>query len=285
MTQNKLDYDNGYDSGKIPKDKFKISPSQFATFFNSTNTWFREAFLGENDFDGNTSTYLGTCLHYLAEQYAGAGITDNDRKQIEQYLDNASDNQDVDKTIVESELPEIWEYLSEWITEHLITDTEEYILMPITDNVVLAGSLDYKRDNDITGGKIIGDYKSTSSSSAPRFISFPHKVQVYLYAYAEKNKGVNVDTVEITYILRKGKISEKTGNQLKPHTPEIHSLQLPFNDEAYQFIDNLVKLVAETMEHFFKNPEQAYLLFKDYRLKGRAFDVLKFNKLEENAQF
>ncbi len=285
MTPTKLDYNNGYDSGKIPANKFKISPSQFATFFSSTNTWFRESFLGENDFDGNTSTYLGTCLHFLAEQYAGTGITDNDRKQIEQYLENAANNPDIDGHTILSELPEIWEYLEVWITEHLITDTEEYILMPITDNVVLAGSLDYKRDNDITGGKIVGDYKSTSSSSAPKFISFPHKVQVFLYAYAERNKGVNVDTVEITYILRKGKVSEKTGNQLKPHTPEIHSLQLPFNDEAYQFVDNLVKLVAETMEHFFKNPEQAYMLFKDYRLKGRVFDVHRFNETQENTLF
>ena len=80
----KLDYDNGYNSNRISSNIFKISPSSFETFFSKPHLWFQQMFLNENKFEGNTASYLGTTVHFLAHQY----FINNKKPNWEQIFKN-----------------------------------------------------------------------------------------------------------------------------------------------------------------------------------------------------
>jgi len=70
IIETKLDY---Y-SKPINKDDVKLSPSSIAKFLNNAGSWYIEN-VGDRVkvFDGNTKTVLGTCIHYIAEQYMKNG--------------------------------------------------------------------------------------------------------------------------------------------------------------------------------------------------------------------
>ena len=55
----------------VPDDcTFKISPSSIGDFFNYPSVWYKDHILGEKQFTGSTASTIGTCVHYIAEQFA-----------------------------------------------------------------------------------------------------------------------------------------------------------------------------------------------------------------------
>lgn len=77
-----LDYVSG--ASILPAGAFGISPSNIYKFFDKPHEWFREQILGEEGFKGSTSSVLGTCVHFCAEQYSKYGTVDVD--QIFKYI-------------------------------------------------------------------------------------------------------------------------------------------------------------------------------------------------------
>lgn len=282
----KLDYDNGYNSNRISSNIFKISPSSFETFFSKPHLWFQQMFLNENKFEGNTASYLGTTVHFLAHQYfINNKITDNDYNEIIQYLENASDNPEVDPNIVESEMDTLFELTTNFIDNSEILLSEEYLSAQLTNNVILAGSCDYTKINPEINNKnsiIVGDFKTTRVKLLPKKIAYNHRLQLYCYAYMLIQRGYVVNTIEITYIKRNidGEVSAKTGKTGKVYPPELLTLTEPFTAENYTFIKSLLMLCAETFEEFLKQPNLAYLFYKDYRYKNKTFDISKFKEQE-----
>ena len=49
-----------YNEIDTPDGMFKISPSGISTFFDYPVIWYKRNFLGEDEFKGNTASYLGT---------------------------------------------------------------------------------------------------------------------------------------------------------------------------------------------------------------------------------
>lgn len=69
----------------LPEGAFGVSPSQLATFFTSPTTWYNEQVIGNRaEFTGNTSSYIGTCVHFIAESYTKKG--EYDVAEIYKYL-------------------------------------------------------------------------------------------------------------------------------------------------------------------------------------------------------
>jgi len=269
-----LDYDDGYSTGKIPENIFKISPSSFEDFFSSPHVWFRNHFLDEDKFEGNTASVLGTTVHYLLEKWHNfKEITDDNYTEIFQYLENNQTLEDFDQDTIESEMETLFELAKPFAENSDIQLTESYRTYILTEHVILAGSLDYFNDNGI-----VGDYKTTRVKLLPKAISYKHRLQLYCYAYMMRKDGFIVNKIEITYIKRNidGEISAKTGKTGKAYPPELLTLTEDFTDENYAFIESLLMLCAETFEAFLKQPELGYIFYKDYRFKGKQFDTSRF---------
>lgn len=289
-TLTKLDY--GHGAPKIPAGQFKISPSGFKDFFGYTHSWFRKQFLKEDEFLGNTATVRGTCLHWLAERYAkNSTVIDADFLEMERYLKNHEDIEEVNTAEIEFSYPEMWDLLRIWIDDTEITSTEEYITVQITEHVVLQGQYDYLRPDDMRGGEIAGDYKSTGNKSVPASMSYEHKLQVKVYGWALRELGHNITSIEVTYIKADvpgvpGKPNKDGISKIgKSYPAAIVTYTEPYTDEDHEIIGSQIKLVAETMEYFFKNPQLAYILFKDMRFKGQKFEVEPYDDTEQESEF
>lgn len=286
----KLDY--GYGAPKIPFDQFKISPSGFKDFFGYTHSWFRQQFLGEDKFEGNTASVRGTCLHWLAQQYAANGsLTNSDYGEMEQYLKNHEDMPDVDISDIEFSYPDMWDLLQQWIDNNPLSSTEQYVTVQITPHVVLQGQYDYTRPDNMRGGIIIGDYKSTGAKSIPSSMSYDHKLQAKVYAWGLRETGHDITSVEVTYIKADvpgvpGKPNKDGISKIgKSYPADIATYTEPYTDEDHEIVGQQIQLVAETMEFFFENPQLAYILFKDMRLQGQRFNVSQYQNKPVEDEF
>ena len=116
MPHDYFSYNVGSD---IPKDAFRISPSQISRFFDNTNEWYREFLLGEEGFTGNTATALGNCVHAAAEMFAKEGVVHYD--QIEKYISDLKG--DYDTSHIKSQYTGMVDViLSNYLRTNTITD-------------------------------------------------------------------------------------------------------------------------------------------------------------------
>lgn len=287
--KNRLSY--GYGAPAIEKGKFKVSPSSMHQFFGTTNVWFREQFMGEQGFIGNTASIRGTWAHWMAECYGSRQeVTLEEENEATNYVNEesvvanrklekqAAKNPDWNiKMVNKNEIfltgPQLRDALFKWLDEHPVDKTEHYIRHDLSDNVIIQGQVDYiRRDN---GRVIVGDYKTSDpKGTAPKKAESKHIMQAMNYAYALEQEGTHIDAVEILYASapRIGALG-KTGKPLPDWPPLITSFIIPYNDDTRKIIQGQLFLMRDTMELFFKQPELGYILFQDYRLKTNAFDV------------
>lgn len=132
---------------EIPEGGFKISPSQISEFFSCPVCWYKSEVLGEKDFK-NTSTHIGTAMHYIAEQYALSQIngteldTDALAEKVEDDLAEVT-NPDVDHAEVLSLYQDMGQTLiNEYVAQNIPTEVEVELCSEIKDGVYLAGSCD-----------------------------------------------------------------------------------------------------------------------------------------------
>lgn len=289
MSNSKIEIGH-YNDGKgiIPDNCIKISPSKIIDFLETTHTWFRELIMNEDGFTGNSGSCIGNIIHYGAECTAKKEpIVELDIAeyigQLVPKLDQPDPRKNLDPSIVDSAYGDMLPLIVDYVETNMPESTEGYVWSKVTPRVVLAGSYDAIRKNPMSGKYIVIDYKSTAEKLPPKKIEFKHKLQGYCYAWAlKKQKGIEVDAIEIVYVTRyhPGAVG-KTGKIGRDYQPTITPLQISFDQSNFEFIDQLIHLIAETMEHFLDNPKQAYMLFKDYRLKNKDFArFIKEYKLE-----
>ena len=261
-----LDYNNG--SGVLPEGSFRISASSFNMFMTAPHQWFREHVLGEEGFTGSTASVIGTCVHYIAEKYAKGKHPD--LMQIEQYIANHSDNENVDCEEVRRQYKMMGEALvNQYISTNRPYRIEEFISHEMYPGIFPSGSCDavYGSDNDAC----IVDYKTYNSNTKPKTIPLGYKYQLLIYAYLYGLQGVNITRVRLVYLSRYADtrgISEKTGKPIgKESYPEVTVLTEEITDEDIEFIKSVLSLCAETYIKYKEDPSLAYLLYRDYRLK------------------
>lgn len=263
-----FEYYDGKD--QMPKDAFKISPSGVANFFSEKTTWYRENLLGaQKRFTGSTSTVLGTCVHACAEVVANAKMagTPHDSElladEVEKYIATYDDEYEYDT----SKIRGLWRDMAEpLITEYVLgantIATEDFILHELLPNIFVGGTYDaitstVPNDDLLNpiGQLTVRDYKTASTK--PSTFSYAYKLQAYTYAYILHQNGIKINSVELCYAVQPTKtMGVRTFNFV-----------LPFDEQAYQFIEGILYLMADSVQCFKAMPEWRYLLACDYRLK------------------
>jgi hypothetical protein len=261
-----------YNDGKeqLPKDAFKISPSSIEKFFSDKTNWYYENLLGApKKFTGSTSTVLGTCVHACCEVIANAKMSgikhDSDELHtaIEKYIDSYDNNEEYDTGKIHS----LWKNMSEAVIKEYVLQattlaTEDFISHELLPGIFVAGSYDAITStapgDDLynpVGVLTVRDYKTASTK--PTSFSYPYRLQAFTYAYILRQKGINITQVELCYAVQPTKtIGVRTERFI-----------LPFDDQAYSFIEGILKLIAESVQCFKDYEDLRYLLAADYRLK------------------
>ena len=278
-----LDYISG--STAIPKDCFGISPSSLGRFFSEPHLWYREYFLNQPSFGQSTATVLGTCMHYVAECSVKGKEVDHLEiykyiyeqccrpslaefpadldEALEFLLANAKPEFDVYHII--EQYPIMSATLLDTVATLTPTKAEELVASEVIPGVWAAGSIDLQCDS----GSAIYDYKSTSALSAPKYIEYKHKLQLLTYAYIKQKTGTPIKTINIIYVTTNQVNRVGTSGKPLADYPSTATILTHYvSAEDMEFIESLLKLVAETVLYVQANPSTAYLLFKDYRLKS-----------------
>lgn len=113
------------------------------------------------------------------------------------------------------------------------------------------------------------DFKSTSNLTAPTDIPIYYLYQLLTYAYIYNKIGIPINRIRIVWVTNHivGRISDKTGKPMKDYPATVSTSTQTITNEDMDFIESILKLIAEKVAYYKANPETAYLLFNDYRLK------------------
>lgn len=247
----------------IPEGAFKISPSRLSRFFDSTSGWYRECFLGEDAFTGNTASNLGTVVHGMAEMYHK---TKNlDFSIAERYIDTISDPE-VDKDYIRSQYRVMATALVNQFLAGKEGESEPFLHHEIIPGVVVAGSIDLLCPTEVV------DYKTTSSLSPPTTIARAHYFQMMSYVWLARQKGMDIKTFRLVYVTTNvvGRVSEKTGKPMKDYPTTVTSLTHVVTPDDINLISDVLQLVAESAAAYKEKPELRHLLAQDLRLKERV---------------
>ena len=281
-----LDYIPGTSS--IPEGCVGISPSRLSVFFSAPWQWAASELKGERSFTGDTATVLGTIVHYIAEEFGKKSTNKNRRTEIYKYLYSQLNNdalweRDKDKEDFEKETflresavcPTVdfnvvldkWELMAQKLVDYLkhmsskITHAEDLINTPITSHVYACGSCDAVfNDNEIV------DYKTCKSASDS--IPFNYRLQLLTYAYIYRQRGLPISRISIIWITKpENNRIGKTGNRLADIPCNVTKVTEEIGESDFLYIENILKLVAESVEFLEDNPDKSYIVWKDYRLK------------------
>lgn len=266
----KLDYYNG--ENEVPNDAFRISASGISRFFTSTNKWWRENLLDEEGFTGSTASVLGTCVHYLCEQYGkNKKITAEDEKEIDNYILKHTDpeyadyNPEIDADLIYSQYKVMAEAaINDYVSLNVPSEIEPFVSEEVLPNIFVGGSID-----NITGS-IVVDYKTTSTkaTSLPKTIPYAYRCQLLTYAWVLKQQGKQVDRIRVVYITRNDtdRISEKTGKPLTQYPSKAVTLTESITEEDFDTIEGMIQVIAHSVKTWQDQPELRHLLAQDWRL-------------------
>jgi hypothetical protein len=256
-----------YVPASVPEDcVFKVSPSAFPSFIQSTHNWYRSEVLQTGEFSHNTSTTLGTIAHYCAEKVANEEVVEE--ALIEEYIDSLEVHDDYDPEIVRAEYRMMAETLvNDYVLANEFLATEEQVCREIKDKVYVAGTFDFLHGTQEDA--LLGDYKTYHSKTKPKSISQAHRYQLLCYAWALREYGYEVNRIRVVYINRniEGEISEKTGKRLKSYPPEVTVHTETITQEDYNFIEGLLELCVDSLKAAWEHPELTHVIFHDPRLK------------------
>jgi len=257
-----------YVPAEVPGDCIlKISPSAFSHFIDKPHRWYRQEILKEDPFSHNTSTVLGTIVHYCAEKVAKKeSVRYHD---IEEYIDMLEAHDDYCPTTVRAN----WELMAEAVVNGYVmglTDihsVESQVCRHIKDGIYAAGTYDLLRGPQHDA--LLADYKSYNSKSKPKSIAYYYKYQLLVYAWILREYDIAVNRIQIIAVNRniEGEISEKTGKRLKSYPPEATVMTEVITEEDINFIESMLELCADSYLATQKNPELTHLIWHDPRLK------------------
>lgn len=225
--------------------------------------WFRSEVLGEEQFTGNTSSMLGTIVHFCAEEFIKKQTVET--SEIEAFISEITDTE-IDVDYIRAQWKPMGQALIDYLTNAgLPQRSEELISHEIMPGYWVAGSADALQ------GDCLVDFKTTSKLTAPTDIPIYYLYQLLTYAYIYNKMGVPVNRIRIVWVTNNivGRISDKTGKPMKDYPATVSTSTQTITNEDMDFIESILKLTAEKVAYYKANPETAYLLFNDYRLKGQ----------------
>lgn len=256
-----FNYNDG--AGIVPENAFRISASQLSRFFDQTSQWYHEFLLGEEGFQGNTSTELGNCVHAAAAMYTDTKSVD--KIAISNYIDTLIGKPDVDTRVIrEQHKPMIEALINQYLARNVPTHREEFIWQEILPGIGVGGSCDAY---DANTGTII-DYKTTSSKSAPSSFYRSYWFQLMTYAWIYKQMDRPVNKLRLVYVSRNetGRISETTGKPMKDYPSTVWTLEHTITEQDMNIINGCINTVANSVKLWNENPELRFALAQDWRL-------------------
>lgn len=257
-----------YVPASVPDDcVLKISPSSFATFIERPWHWYRTQIQKKDQFEYNTSSVIGTIVHYCAEKVAKGEEVNEDA--IEEYITSLDENDNYNR----EEVRNAWYLMAATlINSYVIKEKETYLQIeeqvcsPISKGFYVAGTLDV-----LQGTKedcMITDYKTYNSKIKPKSISSGYRYQLLTYAAALISQGYNVTRIRNVYINRNidGGISEKTGKPLKSYPPEVTVHTETVVQEDIDYINSMLELCKDSVLATEQHPELAHVIWHDPRI-------------------
>lgn len=256
-----------YVTTQIPSDGiFKISPSRFPTFIESVHNWYRTEVLKEEGFSHNTSSVIGTCVHYCAEKVAKE--EEVNQKIIKEYIYSLEVHDEYIPEVVEANYVEMAERLvNDYVIDRDFLEIEKQFIFELKDKYYVGGKIDVLEGtkNDC----MIVDYKTYHSKIKPKAITQSYKYQLLTYMYVLYKLGYNVTRIRLVMVNRNivGEISEKTNKQMMSYPPEVTVLTETVTVEDFNFIEGLLHLCVDTQLATIAHPELTHVLWHDPRLK------------------
>lgn len=217
-----------------------ISYSQFSMYMNCPKKWEQEYVLNKRVFEQSIHTIFGTAMHETLQNYLEVMYSQTAKKADE--IDVSSDLQSRMVTLYQEaaqktghfstpeELHEFWQdgiaildyfkkkrriYFSS--RDHELLGIETELKVPLQQNIVFKGYVDViirdKRDGRIT---IIDLKTSTRGWNKWQKADKTKTAQLLLYKeFYAKQFGVDVDLIDVEYIILRRKISENTDFPMK----------------------------------------------------------------------
>lgn len=262
---------NPLDYVKTPKpypEAAVFSPSKFSMFIDKPHQWYREQVLEEEGFTGNTSSVIGTIVHYIAEMVAKDEVVD--KEAINAYIDSKEPSEDYNPKKVKECYPEMAKVLvNQYVlkNKHNYLGVETKLFAELTDDCFIGGTCDVL-EGTVEDTTIV-DYKTYSSTRKPTVIPSYYKYQLLVYAALATTEGYQVSRIKLVYVNSPivGAISEKTGKQLKSYPSEITTLTETLTPEDMEFIESMLYLAVDSCKAAIEYPELRHVIFHDPRLK------------------
>ena len=267
----RLDYNNG--ENVVPPDHFRISASSFEKFFSHTSQWYNENLLETSaGFTGSTASVLGTCVHFFSEdQHTNQTV---DTEEIERYIiQECATDMEINSEIIQHQYPIMGQVLLNYLEENPSHEVEKFLYQEILPGIGIGGSVDSLAQLP-DGTYKIRDWKTTSATLKPKSITYPHKLQLLVYAYLYTKAGYTISQIEICSINR-----HTPGKPGKPNAQGISKIGKAYPSEVtaiaesitvfdIQFIESLIKLVAQSVRAFIDTPDLRHVISQDLRNFG-----------------
>lgn len=241
-----------YNEIAVPDDcTFKISPSGLSDFFEAPVIWYKDNVLGEKQFQGNTASVIGSCVHGLAELYATGQPTS--AEIVEEYLTTQASNPDVNLDEVRQFYPDMAKALiNEYIRKNPPTKVEYETIAEVKDGIYVGGTVDNRT------GDILCDYKNVGKKPNIEKIPWKYLSQLMSYAWADKQRGVETNRIRIVYTVR----------PTATLPVRVFVVTHVISDQDWKGIEDTLHLVADTVLLDRAQPELRHLLFKSMKLKA-----------------
>ena len=181
-----------YKAGTKPENGIRVSPSGVDKLLTNHPKWMQEFVYGIDRFQGNANTRLGTIVHALIENYYIKKYSaDRMEEKIEEYLEKEG-------------VADRWEFtgkayamfnsfVENYASKNVVPDVHEgWVEYQPNSRIVVSGSF------DALDGKTVVDYKTTRNKKDK--ITIEYRRQLYMYAWALRQNGTEIDSVRIVYI-------------------------------------------------------------------------------------
>lgn len=259
-----------FEHKKSKLNGFTISPSSIGKFFEYPSNWFTDYLTDdEPSFIGNTSTILGTCCHYIYEQYGrDRERFINEKDKIFEYLNselmtfvksNLQLSCIVDIPHIMSTYPAIVkEVVNNYIRLTPPDKVEQNIHTKLPNyDFYLAGTVD-----NITRDMIV-DYKTVKSKPNTETIPFPYKIQLLAYDYLLAKEGKKMNYMRIVY----GVAPTKTIGA------RMFLVEEKITQEDRDMFNDTLFLMCESIKRCKEDSSLIPLIFKSKSLEGRVINV------------
>jgi len=168
-----------------------LRASSIRSFHETPSIWYKNHILGEDKFEGNTATFLGTIVHKYAETFYSLQPFN-----VDEILETAPEDVNIDEIMIE--YPKMCKvlqtkYLEKQAKPQLM---EHFMELKLSEDIKLQGTCDAFLNNTLV------DYKTASKASKD---IAPYSQQLNIYAYLLSLSDYRVDTLRIVQIVRSTK--------------------------------------------------------------------------------